>query len=103
MPIVRFVAPSGHVELEIAVPEGGRLLDVCDEQAVRIPFSCRGATCGTCRVEVLEGLDRLDPPGADEREVLASLGDGPARRLACQARIGAGPGLVVIRAVRRDG
>jgi 2Fe-2S ferredoxin len=106
MPVVVFAARSGSAPLEADCPEGGRLLDVCDElslggHAAPVPFSCRSATCGSCRVDVIEGSEWLEPPEVRERETLAVFGDDPAkRRLACQARLRAGGGATVrIRSV----
>jgi ferredoxin len=76
---------------------GGRLLDVCDEAHAPVEVSCRSASCGVCRVEVLAGADRLDPPRADEAEVLRLFAAAPGQRLACQAVLRAGPGLVRLR------
>jgi 2Fe-2S ferredoxin len=80
-------------DLDVEVAPGARLIDVCDEHEAGIPFSCRSASCGTCRVDVLQGASELDEPGDEERELLEVLGDDPRRcRLACQARIvGDGP------------
>ena len=79
-------------------PEGGRVIDICDESPrAGVPFSCRGANCGTCRIEVLEGLDLCEPPGQDEADLLEIFGDGPEMRLGCQMRIKAGPGRVRLR------
>jgi ferredoxin len=75
----------------------GRLLDACDEAGAPVCFSCRGGDCGTCRVEVLAGADRLSPPSADEAETLRRLGAAPEDRLACQVRVRRGPGLVRLR------
>jgi ferredoxin len=80
------------------VPEGGAVVDVCDEHPrAGVPFSCRGANCGTCRVHVTEGLEHCEPAGPDERELLALLGDRPGHRLACQLRVRPGPGVVRLR------
>src|SRR5579859_4210524 len=77
---------------------GERLVDVCDEAHAPVPFSCRSASCGTCRIEVLEGADLLEPPRDDELEILDLFGDDPRRwRLACQARLCAGAGCVRVR------
>lgn len=98
MPTIVFELPDGP-PLEAEHPEGGRLLDVCDERSAPVPFSCRSASCGTCRVDVLEGAHLLEAPGTDELEVLALFGDDPARRrLACQATVIAGAGCVRVRA-----
>lgn len=100
MPIVIFeclgsVRPAA---VEVPAPEGGALIDLCDERSAPVPFSCRSASCGTCRVEVLEGAELLDPPADEELDVLDIFGDDPKKtRLACQAKIKTGAGRLVIR------
>ena len=72
---------------------------MCDERTAPVPFSCRTASCGTCRIEVLEGAAFLDPPADDELDVLDIFGDDPSRcRLACQARLKQGPARLRVRA-----
>ncbi len=97
MPLVVFETP-GSTSIEIAAPDGIRLIDLCDEQPATVPFSCRSASCGTCRVDVLEGADLLEPPADEELDVLDIFGDDPARRrLACQLRVRPGPGRLRVR------
>jgi 2Fe-2S ferredoxin len=84
--------------LELEAPEGGSLADLCDERCAAVPFSCRTASCGTCRVDVIEGIDLLAPPADDELDVLDIFGDDPKkRRLTCQAQMRAGAGLIRIK------
>lgn len=84
--------------LVVEAPPGARLLDLCDENAAPVPFSCRSASCGTCRIDVLEGADLLEPPRDEELDVLDIFGDDPSRRrLACQVRCKAGDGLLRVR------
>jgi 2Fe-2S ferredoxin len=72
----------------VAVKDGSRIVDVCEEHGAPVPFSCRSASCGTCRIAVLEGIDLLEPAMDEELDVLDTFGDDPARhRLACQARL----------------
>ena len=98
MPLVVFESTQAPA-VEVNVPAGGCLVDLCDELGAPVPFSCRSATCGTCRVEMLEGAELLEPPRADELDVLRLFGDKPSRvRLACQARVRAGGGRVRLRA-----
>jgi ferredoxin len=98
MPLVVFESSEG-VAIEANAPDGGRLVDLCDAHRAPVSFSCRSASCGTCRIDILEGADLLDPPRHDELEVLDLFGDDPARsRLACQARVRAGGGRLRLRA-----
>ena len=97
MPTVHFEANFFGDEVETEAPEGGALVDLCDSLAAPVPFSCRSATCGTCRVEVLAGLELFAAPREDEAALLRILGDGPHIRLACQAELLPGPGLVQLR------
>jgi 2Fe-2S ferredoxin len=98
LPIVIFESPEGEAPLEVEAPGAGRLVDLCDEESAPVPFSCRSACCGTCRVTILEGRELLEPAEEDELEVLEVFGDDPAAvRLACQARVRAGPGRLRVR------
>jgi ferredoxin len=93
-----FVANRFGAEKRIDVPEGGEIVDICDQYFAPIPFSCRSASCGTCQIEVLEGEDLLEPPNEAERDLLPLLGG--KGRLACQARVRANvEGVVKIRSV----
>lgn len=97
MPLVVFESP-GFAPLEVDVPGGGPLVDICDEHGAPVPFSCRSASCGTCRIDVLEGEGLLEPPADDELDVLDIFGDDPkTRRLACQACLRQGPGRLRVR------
>lgn len=98
MPTIVFEA-DGAEPLVVDEPDGGRLVDVCDDVSAPVPFSCRGASCATCVVRVLEGADLLDPPDVDEADMLAILGSPPEERLACAAVVGKRPGVLRLRAV----
>jgi ferredoxin len=98
MPEVIFIPVEGD-RLVVLAPEGGSLGDLCDEVDAPVPFSCRGATCGTCRVVVLEGEALLLPPNEDEVSLLALFGSPPGHRLACQAVMHPGGGRLVVRPV----
>jgi adenylate cyclase len=93
MPTIE-VLQSAHGPAVTLTASGGRLLDACDDARAPIAFSCRSASCGTCRVEVLAGADLLEPPGPDELEVLAIFAAAPSERLACQAVLRSVPGLL---------
>jgi 2Fe-2S ferredoxin len=95
---VVFESASG-APVRADAPEGGRLLDLCDAVGAPVPFDCRSASCGTCRIDVLQGgAEELLPPEDDELSLLEIFLDDPGkRRLACQARMRPGAGLLRIR------
>jgi ferredoxin len=94
--VVRFL-PSGF---EAPVSPGAQLVDVVDDHPeAEVPFSCRSATCGTCRVRVVEGAGALAPAADEEREVLALFGDPPEVRLCCQLRLTGDTDRVVLAVV----
>jgi len=84
------------------IDAGAVLGDFCDEHEAAVPFSCKSASCGTCRVVILEGEDLLDAPEDEELEVLDAFGSPPHQRLACVARLRAGSGPLRLRPVRDD-
>lgn len=99
MPEITFESSDGSQKKTVNAPEGGALADLCDDHAAPIPFSCRSASCATCHIEVLEGAELLLPPEEEEKDVLdAVLSKPPRFRLACCARMRAGPGKVTVRA-----
>ena len=46
------VEPTGDV---IEVEDGQTILDAALRQGVWLPFACGHGTCGTCKVQVLDG------------------------------------------------
>jgi ferredoxin len=99
VPKIEFLEnPAGRAK-SADVPEGGPLVDVCDEYLAPVPFSCRSATCATCQIEILEGADLLEPPGPEEAELLEVVGGPEGSRLACQAQIKPGSGTIRLRPV----
>ena len=96
MATVRF-EPTGY---ETEVTPGSAFIDVTDEHPKSgVPYSCRSASCGTCRVEVVEGADAMAAPEDDELEVLEIFGDEPGVRLCCQLRMAKDTEKVVLRVV----
>ena len=97
---VRF-EPAGF---EVDAEPGEAIMDITDANpASEVPYSCRAATCGTCRVEVAEGSDSLSTPDEFELEVLDIFGDIPDKvRLCCQSRLIGGNGTKVTLKVCED-
>ncbi|HKQ70483.1 MAG TPA: 2Fe-2S iron-sulfur cluster-binding protein [Polyangiaceae bacterium] len=97
MPTLFFEGNFFGEDTEVEVPEGGALVDICDRVSAPVPFSCRSATCGTCRIEVSQGLQHFEPRNEVEAELLDVLADPPHFRLACQAKLKAEAGVVRLR------
>ena len=99
MPEITFESSDGSQKKTVNAPDGGSLADLCDDSAAPIPFSCRSASCATCHIEVIEGAEALLPPEPEELDVLdAVCSKAPKFRLACCAKLRAGPGKVIVRA-----
>jgi ferredoxin len=98
MATIHFASAKATVpDLVVEIAGSERLLDICDQSHAPVAFSCRGATCATCRVEILEGAELLEPAGEAERELLTTLGSPPSTRLACQAIVLAAVGVIRLR------
>lgn len=102
MPSIAFEASDIGPALTVQVDGGAKLIDVCDDTRAPVAFSCRAAACGTCRVEVLAGAEMLESPSEDEADLLRLLYADPAHRLACQAVVRTGSGLIRLRWAGED-
>jgi 2Fe-2S ferredoxin len=97
VPTIEFLGNGFGAKKVVEAPEGGALVDICDEHFAPVPFSCRSASCGTCHTEVLEGIELFKPAEELEQELLDLLGGGSTSRLACQAEVLPGPGLIRLK------
>ncbi len=86
-------------EKKFEVNEGELIWDELDRLGTKLPAGCLAGSCGTCRINVLEGEESLAPKGAIETETVNHLMDqykkkygedylkGKTIRLACRARV----------------
>lgn len=79
MAILRF----NHSEEEVELPDDSSLAEACEEAGV--PFACTEGVCGTCVIEVKEGMENLSLPTQEEKDFLGEETCG--ERLACQCKI----------------
>jgi 2Fe-2S ferredoxin len=75
----------GNVSL--LAPEGQALIELCDSHLTPLQFGCRAGACGTCLVQVVEGMHNLSDLTDNEKILLPALTDDPSARLACQLRV----------------
>lgn len=70
---------------EHQIEDGGPIQEVCEEAGV--PFACTEGVCGTCVIEVTEGMENLSEFTQEEEDFLGELDN---ERLACQCRLNGG-------------
>ena len=70
---------------ERELPDGSPLIEAFEEAGV--PFACTEGVCGTCVIEVLEGMENLSPFTQEEMDF---LGEQDTERLACQCKLAGG-------------
>lgn len=74
-----------HSGEEVEVGEGEAIATACEEAGV--PFACTEGVCGTCVIEVLEGMNNLSDFTQEEKDF---LGEQDKERLACQCKLKSG-------------
>lgn len=70
---------------EFELPDGSPIAEACEQAGV--PFACTEGVCGTCVIEVTEGISQLSPFTEAESDF---LGEPDKERLACQCKIQGG-------------
>ena len=68
------------------VPAGASFLQVAQEHGEH-DFGCTVGSCGTCRLEVVEGAAHVPPITAAERETVEMCTAVEGARLGCQLRV----------------
>ena len=78
------------------VPDGVHtILEAGEKAGVDLEFGCRDCTCGTCVVEVVQGMENLSPLTDQEIDVLDTWNRDPEKiRLACCVKVMKGEGVV---------
>ena len=80
------------------VPTDSLLLEAGEKAGVHMEAGCLSCSCGTCVVGVVSGMQNLQPPSAEELDVLDEWSrESDKYRLACCVRINQGD--VVIRQI----
>jgi ferredoxin len=69
---------------EIEIPDGTNIVDHIEEAGV--PIGCSNGVCGTCEVDIEEGMENLSELNQEEED----LGMEGTKRLGCQCVINGG-------------
>ena len=78
-----FFQEEVKLEIDVKSSTSVTLLDTFNANKISINQSCGGSgTCGTCRVEIIQGLENLSNQTADEVEFNLALN----QRLSCQTK-----------------
>jgi adenylate cyclase len=83
MPKLTFLVTGETHEVE----EGASFLDFCQTHDAPHDFGCTVGSCGTCRLEIVEGAGNVQPITDEERETLEMVTSVPGARLGCQLKI----------------
>ncbi len=70
---------------DFELPDDSPITEACEQAGV--PFACTEGVCGTCVVEVTEGMENLTEFNEAEADFLGEL---DRERLACQCKIKCG-------------
>ncbi|HSX13785.1 MAG TPA: 2Fe-2S iron-sulfur cluster-binding protein [Chlamydiales bacterium] len=81
--MAKIIFEDNGEEYELA--DGSPIQETCELAGV--PFACTEGVCGTCVVEVVEGMDNLSEFNTAEADFLGEL---DTERLACQCSIKCG-------------
>lgn len=81
------------------VNEGEVLYDALFERGTILPHGCLSGSCGACKVQIIEGKEGLQAPGAVEKNTIEAVKDdfvkergpdfleGKEIRLSCRAKV----------------
>lgn len=79
------ILPAGK-SAEVAA--GTLLLDAGEEAGIEMEAGCFNCSCGTCVIEIVSGMENIEPPTDDELNVLDQWNKDPEQyRLTCCVRI----------------
>jgi len=85
--------------LAINVKVGSTIQQIVEASGSALPFGCRDGECGTCIVEVVQGMEFLSEKTAKEIKVLKEIciGTSANTRLSCQMKISKPNGTVRLK------
>lgn len=88
--LVKPLSPN-EKEQKFEVESGKVLYDELERQGLILPHGCLAGSCGSCRIEIVEGAENLSNAGAVESDTIHHIKDNyPVNkiiRLSCRAKV----------------
>ena len=86
MPTVLVAANvANEKDQKFEVQSGAILFDEIERQGCLLPHGCLAGSCGSCRIEILEGAENLSPLGAVETDTVAHIKETYTQRFGAEA------------------
>jgi ferredoxin len=74
MPTVLVSSNSpNQIDLKYEVDEGKIIFDELERQGLVLPHGCLAGSCGSCRIEILQGAQNLSVAGAVESDTVLAI------------------------------
>ena len=70
--LVSAFAPN-ETDQKFEVNEGRIIFDELDRQGLALPHGCLAGSCGSCRIEILQGAENLSEMGPVEKDTVAAI------------------------------
>lgn len=80
-------------EFKFECQEEDTLYNLCEKNGLKLPHGCLAGSCGSCKCEVIEGLDKLKKASVIESDTIASIKKNNPQvanlniRLSCRAKV----------------
>ncbi|MFG1493347.1 2Fe-2S iron-sulfur cluster-binding protein [Halobacteriovorax sp. GFR7] len=78
---------------EFTIEEGQTIFDAIQDQGLTLPHGCLSGSCGSCRIQIIEGAENLQKPGIIEENTIEAIAPEHKEvsegniRLACRAKV----------------
>ncbi|MDZ4815543.1 MAG: 2Fe-2S iron-sulfur cluster-binding protein [Verrucomicrobiota bacterium] len=72
----------------VSIPSGTTLIQAGEKAGIEMEAGCFSCSCGTCVVEIVSGMENLEPASDKELDVLDGWNKDPDKiRLSCVVKI----------------
>ncbi|AYF45813.1 MULTISPECIES: 2Fe-2S iron-sulfur cluster binding domain-containing protein [Halobacteriovorax] len=78
---------------EFTIDENQSIFDALQDQGKTLPHGCLSGSCGSCRIQIIEGKENMKKPGIIEQNTIDAIaGEHPEVeegkiRMACRAKV----------------